>query len=233
VDYKHLDYDDVFTALGARIEEDDRDHEETVETARIEYALNPSAALVFQAAGNQRDYRLTPPAVAFDRNSNGYELLAGANADITNLIRGELIVGYMNQDFDQPGVSISGLAVAARAQYFVTTLTTISVNARRDVEDTGVFPAVAKTVTKGGVRVDHELLRNVLLTANVDGGREEYEGVVRTDEYWNADAGATYLMNRHVAIGAHYYYTDYNSRGPGRGNDFTNNRFLLSLTLKL
>ncbi|MGE3303670.1 MAG: outer membrane beta-barrel protein [Hyphomonadaceae bacterium] len=227
------DYSDVGAVGGGILDEDYRDHDETTSTLRMEYAVNPGVALVAYGSYLRSEYDLNPPAVAVDRDSDGYRVMVGANADLTNLLRGELTVGYMSQEWDTAGVSVDGLAVEAEAEYFITRITTISAFAHRRVEETGVFPAAGKSVTAGGLRVDHELLRNVLLTAGADYAKEEYEGADREDKNWNADIGATYLMNRHASWDARYYYTDWKSEGVNRGFDYDVNRFMISLTLKI
>ncbi len=229
------DYDNVFNAAGAIISQQYRDHSEALQTVRLEYALTPSAALVLQGQTSQNEYDLPPPGSLVDRDSTGYSIQAGANADLTNLIRGELIVGYLSEEWDNTNLSVDGLAVNGNLEYFITRLTTIKLSARRAVEETGLdfVAAAGKIATRAEARVDHELLRNVLLTAGVGGGSDEYEGIDRSDDVFQGDLGARYLLNRYATLGAHYYYTDFKSEGLQRDRDYNINRFLISLTLKL
>ena len=170
-----------------------------------------------------------------DRDSSGYTIEVGANADLTNLIRGELIVGYLSEDWDHTNLSVEGLALSANVEYFITRLTTITLTAKRAVEESGLgfVAAAGKVATRAEARVDHELLRNVLFTAGVSGGSDDYEGIDRKDDLFEGNVGVNYLLNRRVGVGAHYYYTDVQSSGLQRDRDYNINRFLISVTLKL
>jgi uncharacterized protein (PEP-CTERM system associated) len=182
----------------------------------------------------QNEYDIAPPGSLVDRDSTGYRIEAGFNSDITNLLRGEFIIGYLEQDWDQSNFSIDGLAAEAHLEYFPTRLTTISLNASRAVEETGLFAAASgKVVSRGELRVDHELLRNVLLTGAFGASSDEYEGLDRDDDTRFGDVGVTYLLNRRASVGAHYYYYDVQSDGVNRDRDYTINRLMASVTFKL
>jgi hypothetical protein len=233
-EYNDFQYDDGFTAAGVRINQQFRNHTETAQTLRVEYAMNPSTALVLRGKTIQNRYDRNAPGAAFDRDSTGYRIEAGFNADVTNLIRGEFIVGYLSQDWDNSKFSVDGLAVEGNLEYFLTRLTTVTLTGSRGVEEAGLFAAATgKLVTRGEVRVDHELLRNVLLTGALGASSDEYEGIDRNDDAMFGDAGVTYLMNRRVSVGAHYNYIDVQSDGVARDRDYTINRFMATLTLKL
>ncbi|MES1204201.1 MAG: outer membrane beta-barrel protein, partial [Pseudomonadota bacterium] len=70
-------------------------------------------------------------------------------------------------------------------------------------------------------------------TGGFGASSDKYEGIDRSDDNTFADAGLTYLMNRRVSLGAHYYYLDVQSDGIARDRDYTINRFMASVTLKL
>jgi hypothetical protein len=234
VEYSDFEYEDAFTSTGALLPQQFRNHTEAAQTLRLEYAISPSAALVLRGRTMQNEYDQAAPGATLDRDSEGYRVEVGFNADVTNLIRGELIVGYLSQDWDRTNVSIEGLAVDGNLEYFLTRLTTVTLKASRGVEESGLFTAAqGKVVSRGEVRVDHELLRNVLLTGAFGASNDEYEGIDRTDDTKFGDVGLTYLMNRRVSLGAHYYYFDVQSDGVARDRDYTVNRLMASLTLKL
>ncbi|MEJ0023477.1 MAG: outer membrane beta-barrel protein [Alphaproteobacteria bacterium] len=234
LEHSEYDYQDAFTTTGVLLPQEFRNHSENAQTLRFEYAVSPSAALVLRGVTTQNEYDRAAPGATLDRDSTGYRVEAGFNADITNLIRGELIVGYLNTDWDNTNLSIDGLAVDANLEYFLTRLTTVSLKASRGVEESGLFAAAqGKVTTRGELRVDHELLRNVLLTGAFGASSDEYEGIDRTDDTKFGDVGATYLMNRRISVGAHYYYFDVQSDGVARDRDYTVNRLMATLTLKL
>jgi hypothetical protein len=111
-------------------------------------------------------------------------------------------------------------------------LTTVTFTAARDVNDTGVIGSGGVLETRAGVQVDHELLRNVILTGGVQDTKADYAGIDRNDRWLDANVGAVYMLNRHVGVGATYYYSNYRSDNAG-GPGFRINRAMVSLTLKL
>lgn len=190
-----------------------RDYDQTGIRGRVDIDLSPRIGLFVQAAADERDYDNSPAS-----NSEGQSALVGATID-TDLMRGEVSVGQFERDYDGFG-SIDGLAVAGRLEWNVTPLTTVTFDARRSGDDdVGLASGFPYVVTEYGARVDHELLRNVILTASVRAGEREYEGVARDDEYTSIELGGDYLLNRRVAIRARYQHDDVDSTVPARNFD--------------
>ena len=89
----------------------------------------------------------------------------------------------------------------------------------------------------GGVTVDHELLRNLIVSAGVVAGQTQFRDyfvngqavpINRSDTGYGGTLGATYLMNRLVSVDLAYGYTSFNSTALRR---YSTNQ--LSLTLRL
>jgi hypothetical protein len=235
VEDTHLNYeDDINRITGANIDEDYRDGDNGLLQGRVEVALSPDTALVFQATGNRREYDNPPPAGTPNRNSRGWEVLGGFNTDLSHLIRGELTVGYLSQDYEAASLkTVSGLAVKSQLEWFVTPLTTVTVNASREVNDSGIITLPSFIATTGLVKIDHELLRNVIIGASARYSNDDYQGGDRTDDYLDAGVSARYLVNRHATLLAEYNYGTLNSSGALNGSDYVINRFVISLLLKM
>jgi hypothetical protein len=196
-------------------------------TGRVEAEVSPRVGLVFQAAADQREYDTLP---ALD--SDGTTFLAGVSIDFTDLMRGEITAGQFNRDYASGG-SLDGVAVEADLEWYVTGLTTISLHARRNAEEVGGTVAQPFTESQYGVRVDHELLRNVILTAGAEFGQREYDVLDRNDDFVAADVGADYFLNRRVALQARYRHDEVDSSGAGRYRDFEANAFTLGVSFRL
>jgi hypothetical protein len=233
LDRENLNYKDVPLLGGGVVDQDQRDHSTTTATGRFEYALSPDTAIVLQAAANQREYELHPPRSDFDRDSEGAAYLIGFNTDLTNLIRGELIVGWLYQDYDDPALETAkGAALEANIDYFATPITTIGLRASRRVEETLTLLASSYVATDAELRIDHELRRNIVLSAGVGGLKRDFQGMTRDDEVLHADAGARILLNRRMELGARWRYERQDSSGPQADPDYDVNRFALSATLR-
>jgi hypothetical protein len=232
-DRRGLNYKDVPLIGGGIVDQDVRDYVATTLTGRMEYALSPDTAILGQISGNTREYDVKPPRAAFNRDSKGSSYFVGFNTDLSNLIRGEIIVGYLQQNYDDPGLpSPKGPAVEGKIEYFLSPLTTVTVDGRRRVEETNTAAAAAYLTTEFGGRIDHELRRNVLLSGGVNGENRDFEGIDRTDQLLFADAGARFLLNRRVELGARWRFERQNSSGVASAPDYEVNRFVVSAALR-
>ena len=234
LDRVNLNYKDTPLTGGGVADQDQRDHTTTTATARVEYALSPDTALVAQVAGNRRDYTLTPPNATFDRDSEGSTYLVGINSDLSNLVRGELTVGYLQQNYDDPALKdAKGLALEGSVEYFATPLTSFTLGASRRVEETLTTGASSYVSTEGHARIDHELRRNILLTAGVGLLNRDFQGTARTDDVTQADIGARFLLNRRMELGARWRYERQQSSGPVADPEFDANRFVVSAAVRV
>ena len=202
---------------------------------RADYAVSPDTFVFLQASGNLRDYQHRPPdpLATLDRNSDGFELSAGADFEIAALLRGQVRAGYLKHVFANPLLSgVSGLAARADVEWYPTDLTTVTVYGGREIRDTGLLFSPASISTYGGVQIDHELLRNVILTAKYDYSHDDFRGIFRVDQRHSASAGAVYLLNRRLGINLLYTLLKQDSAGVNAGAVYTVNRVSASLVVQ-
>lgn len=208
-----------------------RDRNELQYGAKAEYAVSPDTALYVSATGNKKDYDTN--LAAFDRSSDGYVVGVGANFDVSELVRGDLQVGYMKQSYDRAAFqSIDGFNAAGRVEWFPTQLTTVGVNGSRTIEDAVAPGSPGFVSTNLGASIDHELLRNVLLSASYTHGKDSYEQIARDDKRDNFSATATYLLNRRVGVFLTYNYLKQDSSGAAKGASFKDNKLIASVALQ-
>lgn len=226
----------VYLSREGNSAQDDRDRTMTSLSGRADYAVSPDTALFVQVTGNKRAYRLNnPPAAAFpafvNRDSDGVEVLAGANFEVSALMRGEIGVGYLKQSFDNADFGdIAGFGARGQLEWFPTQLMTLTFSGSRTIEDAGVPGSSGYLSSNLGAQVDYELMRNVIISGQAGWGEDDYKGIDREDKRTTAGLSATYLMNRHLGVTASYNYSKQKSNGLNGGNDFTVNRVGLTLT---
>lgn len=214
------DYDDVGV-----LDQDFRDSEETSFSGRLDAELTPRLGAFVQARADQRDYDNSPGL-----NSDGRTLLAGITVNLTDLMRGEIAVGQFDREYDAGG-SVDGVAVNAGLEWYVTRLTTVSFDARRDAQETGAIVSSPYVESEYGVRVDHELFRNTIIWAGGHTGRRKYEVITRDDDFSTLEAGAIYFLNRRVALNGRVAREENDSTDPTR--DFEVNTLSLGVSLRL
>jgi hypothetical protein len=231
VDYQNLDYQNGTNSFGARILQDDRDHNTATVSGKAEYAVSPDAAVFVDAAYNDHRYNLTTPGQP-SRNSTGDTVNVGANFDMSHLVRGEVELGYQNQSYSSGFGSVSGLSALGRVEWFPTELTTVTLSGSRNLQDAQVLGAPSYTAQLASLQADHELLRNLIISGRIGFEDDDYNRVSRKDSNASAYVAARYLMNRLVGLTVSYTYLDQTSSGTAVGPKYKVNRVMASTTLQ-
>jgi len=226
---RDYDYGDVLNNAGGNLDQDQRDRNELYYGGKVEYAVSPDTALFGQIIGNTKSYDLASAG----RDSDGYAATIGANFELSQLLRGEIEFGYMDQSYDLATYAdVNGLSAKAQVEWFPTQLTTVTFDGARTIEEavaTGSQGYISNTI---GATVDHELLRNVLLSGQATYGKDEYQTIDRGDKRTGASAGVTYLLNRNVGVFLTYTYLKQKSSGAQRGSSFDDNKLAASIALQ-
>ena len=172
---------------------------------RLSYSFAPEYSAYVEVKGNIQSYANNPDPSGFYHSSSGVAGYAGTDLRLTDVINGELYLGYQQQDYqDHRLKSVSEPLFGVSAVWNLTGLTTLRFGAARTIEETIVpgVPAFLQTQVEFGV--EHELLENVLLNGQVG---EIDEGLVdsdHTDEYYDVVLGVRYLIDNHFNISMNY-----------------------------
>lgn len=216
-----FNFDDAPAIGGGFLDQDFRDRDESAFTVRGAYAVNEDTAVFARVRWNERKYDLQPPAVSRDRSSSGYMIDFGADFDIGGVARGIVGFGYNQQEYDDPAFGeLEGWGADALVEWFPTQLTTVTFGISRTIEDSPIQGSGGFTAEEYMVRVDHELRRNVILSAGIELDRDDFLNIDREDDRWTAEASATWLVNRRVGAEAWIARTDQDSQGAFGGQDY-------------
>ena len=223
-DIRRYNFDNV-QGLGTTIINNNvRDRDEYSINAQAGYELVQSTVAFLRGTYNWRQYDDDKT-----RNSKGYAVTVGTNFRLSGVTQGEVFVGYRNQRYD-PGAfgNTKGLTYGGSLYWAPTALTTVTVTLVNEVEETIVSTSSGFVASSISARVDHELLRNVMLNAVAGYTRDTYKRSPRKDNYWEVGAGAKYLLNRNLGLGVNYRYSKRSGNLPGL--DYRKNAITLSLT---
>jgi hypothetical protein len=167
---------------------------------RVGYEVMPDYEAFVRASGNHRSYDKDDNIGIIDRSSTGYSTVAGLALDLGGILFGELYIGYLEQIYESDQFdAISGLDAGGSLTWNVTTLTTITARASRQINDTTQRNVSGILTTSGGLDVDHELLRNLILNANFAVVNDQYESIDRDDDFYIAGLGGRYLFTRNFS----------------------------------
>ncbi|MGR4865410.1 outer membrane beta-barrel protein [Caulobacter sp. LARHSG274] len=233
IETRSLDYGFINSVSGPRLDLNGRDVGITKLTGRVEYGVNPDAAVFTEFVYTISNYDHSGGIYGPSRDSKEASGLIGANFDITRLARGEVGFGYIKREYDSPSYnSIPGVTARAKIEYLPTQLLTLTFDAKRAVIDSVDLTSGGFFSTSAGVMADYELRRNLLVNAKVGYTKEDYRGIDRSDEITEIGVGGRYLVNRTVSIEAKISRYDRESSGANAYRSFTGTDALLTLVLK-
>lgn len=231
---RDFNYADVRSLTNTMIDQDFRDRTQETFTVHADYAVSPALAVYVEGIRSSRNYDRAPPVVARDQDSSGEQVLIGADFEVTGTIRADIGVGYLSQKYDDPAFSkLDGLGARAQVEWFPTQLTTVTFTASRAEEPAGLLESPGYIAKNFGARVDHEFLRNLVLSGEIEFSDADYQDIDRVDRRTGVGLRGTYIMGRSVSLFGGYSYTKQNSKGSsGSGRDFDVNILSVGLTLR-
>lgn len=230
--YQRYTFDNVDLLGGGVQNNEDRDRSLYGGYGRVGYELSPGYELFVLGLYSTIDYDQSFDDNGFNRDSNGYQFEGGARFELTNVIAGEASVGYLNRNYADPRLeTVSGVSTEVDVQWYVSRLTTIHFGASRRVQETTIFGASGYLETAFETGVDHELLRNIILSAYFRYGMRDYRGISREDDQVDVTGRVLYLINRNFSLAAEYRHQDRNSNVPGE--DFGRNVAMLTLRAQI
>ena len=227
------EYEAVPAVGGGTVLESDRNNWGYELALRGGYEFRTGYQAFVRGTANLRDYDHAAIGSPI-RSSYGFRTDVGVRIDLTGVTYIDAYVGYLDQIYESALLgSISGPDFGANLVWNATELTSVSFNVSRNVQDAptsvvgvgALVPGYFHTVV--GARVDHELLRNLLLNGQVSYANDDFQGEDRTDSDYLASFGAKYLLNRNLYLGATYTFEHRDSSGAQAINQFNRNIFML------
>lgn len=228
-DVRHYTYEDTDATGGGTIDNSGRDYTQYRPGVQVAYQFSPGYSAFVRGTGDFRRYDKT---VGASRDSQGYDVVGGAALDLTGLLFGDVFAGVRQRFYDSSTFdTLTGPVVGAKLTWIPTGLTTVILNIENQVVESIQANSSGYTSSAIGVTVDHELLRNLILTGGVGFRYDDFEGISRTDKFVTTAVGADYLWNRYLTLGARYEFSNRDSDVSGA--DYTRNLFSLLLRAQL
>lgn len=212
--------------------QNDRDRNIYTGLLRVGYNVSPRINTFVEGLYNIQRRDVHRDEDGRERDSNGWGARAGVDVNFTDLLFGEVFGGYRTQYFDDSEFDTeSGANFGVGLTWLPTRLTTVNLTGGSDFQPTTNGDASSNFQTSVGLRVDHELLRNVLIGAEGGYVRNDFENTDRTDNRFDVGADVTYLINRHFSVGAAYGFTKRDSDDNDR--EFDRNLFTVRVRAQL
>ncbi|MGE4350918.1 MAG: outer membrane beta-barrel protein [Bdellovibrionales bacterium] len=194
-DFKRFDYDDTPSETGM-IDQSIRDRSEHLMGGKVAYEISPNIKPYVRGAYNVRSYDSNST-----HDSDGFEAVAGLEADLGGITSVDVFAGWMVQYYDDFSVknTISSPKIGGRVEWNVTGLTSLVLEADRTIEETSMTAFDSYYQTGGSATLTHELRRNILLEGSGAFSHSDFNGLAdREDDAVTAVAGGRYLINRNL-----------------------------------
>lgn len=235
VTHSGFSFGDIDLPGDASFDQAYRDRTVNSVASEAEYALSPLASLYAQVSYTGINYGNQAPPGVLVSDSDTVEALVGISADLPSFLRGTVGVGYIARDYDAAGLDrVHGLSFEANLQYFYSDLTTFNLSARRVIQDATLLDAATYFDTRFQLRVDHELLRNLILNATAQYSNQRYIGDEETNNVYQVGVGGRFLVSRLASVSANAFVIDRErSGGPASLGDGSLHELRALVTLAL
>jgi hypothetical protein len=202
--YRSYRFQDV-TVGGVRNPVSVNDFDTAIGAVGVSYAVAQGRSVTGVVRLQDISYTNT---ASHNRDSFTWEALLGFEYDFDGVWQGRIAVGWRHREYQGPGIKpLEGPAVEGQLTWLPTQLTTVRFNISRTIEESIRRDAVSFQRMQGGVAVDHELLRNVILGADFRADRREYQSPNQTATDALLTLTTRYLLNRNVQIVGSYTYS--------------------------
>jgi hypothetical protein len=213
---------------GTTASNDDRDYNQYGGTLRTSYELSPGVKPYVEVEADTRVHDLNTDFFGYQRDSNGLSGLVGSTFKLTNLLTGDIGIGYGKRSYQDPRLEqISGLIGNASLVWTANALTTVKLIGTSAVAET-VIPGVSGELSRDiGLQLDHSFRRWLIGTVKIGFGVDDYVGLDRQDNRYSAGLGLTYKLNRSIQIKGEFQQNWLRSNVAG--TDYTSSVFLLGV----
>ena len=195
-------------------DQNERDRNVYTGLLRVGYNVSPRINTFVEGLYTEDHFDARLDSAGLEQDSHGWGARGGVDVNFTDLLFGEAFGGFREQYYDESEFdSESGFNFGVNLTWLPTQLTTVTLTGGSDFQPTSNDDSSSNFQTEAGVRVDHELLRNVLIGAEAGYQRDDFENTDRTDNRFDAGADITYLINRHFSVGAAYNFSKRDADG--------------------
>ena len=223
---RYVDVDDVRATDGTMINNDDRDRWVYSETMRVGYEFLRGYEGFVRGTVNQRRYQDTPDDSGFNRDSDGWESVAGIRIGLTEITNFEGYVGYLSQSYDDSRLAnVEGVTFGGRLNWSPRREWQFSASIDRSVQETIVTDFSGYLATTYGVNAYYQLMPALRFDASLSYSTFDFEenpgSTVpgREDDMIMGQIGMRYYMTPNYYLRASFVQSAYSSSVPNSDYD--------------
>lgn len=202
---------------GGSLSNTSRNLDITTITLRGTYDITPQFSPFAEVAFNRRNYQVPVDLFGLRQGSEGLTPRGGLAFNLGPALNGEVALGYLLQRQREPTIpNVEGLTVDGALAYQLSGLTTLRFMARSGVLDSQQVGGSTGGFTRDlFFTVEHAFQRNLLATATLNLGLDQFAGITRADKRLMSILALTWRFNRNVSFTTRYVYSRVDSNIPG------------------
>ena len=230
---RDINYEDGVDALDQEIDQDFRDFQNLGVRARTEYALSPTTAVFVQGEYSDVSHDDLPLS-GITRDRQNISGRVGADFEVSNLIRGQVGVGFFNSQFSSDVFNdVDGLSFDGRVEWFATPLITVTGYGHQGIRPSELLVSPATTEFQLGLQVDYEYRRNIIFSAGYEHTVDDYSFIDRDDQRDTAYFSGIILFNPNIGIQGRVSHQSLDSEGLLSQPNFDETRVSFGVVLRL
>ena len=221
--------DNRILATGVPLIQSDRDSVAYKTGVEVGYDISPSLTPFIGVSRTRTVYdnRTYVPGSGFTgaiKDNDAYGAEAGINFNYHDLVLGTFAAGYGFTKPDQAGVEEAKTATArANVTWLMTPLTTVDFHLNRDI-DLGADITGGLVATEAGIKLSHELRRNLILGFGVGQKWRSFEGSPRQDATASGSLDLDYKLGPRLSVGGSLIHS--RREGEGGSEDYKSNAIM-------
>jgi hypothetical protein len=170
---------------------------------RASYRLSEAFSPFVELAVDTRRYDSQIDYSGYDRNSEGWQAVAGATLAFTRQLTGEASFGYGARAYVDPRLqNFGGPVIDASLIWSPTPLTTVTAKAQTTLGDAVAVGASGTLTRTFSLDVAHELTRAFTLGGTASWSGEDYVGIPQRDSTTTFGVRAEYHVSRELVLKA-------------------------------
>ena len=179
----------------------DRAYNQYGGVGRVSYDLLPGVKPFVEAEADSRFHDQLIDNSGYARNSNGGYAKAGTSFLFSQLLTGEIAVGWAERNYADPRLGrIDGLLTSSSLTWTATPLTTAKFNSTTSIDEV-IVPGVSGVLTHTYTfEVDHDFRRWLTAVGKFTYGTYDYQGDGRFDRSYSLEGDLIYKLTRNLWI---------------------------------
>jgi hypothetical protein len=203
--FHNLDFNAAQLPQGVMFSQDFKDRNELILDFRGNFLVGPTTSAFVRAVHKSLDYTQDSQVDGLNRDSTTDTIAGGSSFQVTDLMRGEVGVGVLHLHNHDPAQGRqTTLAFRANLEMYLTQLLTGTLTVERTTGPADITGSSSYISTNETARLDYELRRNIILSANYSRMRRLYTGLDDDETTSEGGVSGLWLINRTLKFNLGY-----------------------------